>query len=87
VILGLRPEHIHASAGRLNSSKAKVKAHVEVVEPMGNEVYVYVTTTRGNHPSVARFSPERVPKVGSSIPLYFDLSKALFFDKESERVL
>lgn len=79
--LGVRPEHI-----ALNHSKSKstLAATVEVVEPMGNEIFVYFTT--GNSQNVARMAPEIV-SAGEKKEFVFDMSKAHFFDKTTENVI
>jgi len=86
VTLGLRPEDIHlASTGSSRGSRAKVI--VEVVEPMGNEIYVYFSTRRNGSQWVARIDARKEPAVGKPLELVLDLSKAHFFDNQTERAL
>ncbi len=86
VILGLRPEHIYErnQTGRRGSSSP---VRVSVVEPMGNEYYVYFYTGSDTTQYVARFSSPEKPKVGKHIDLLFDVSKAHFFDPTTELVI
>ncbi len=80
VWLGIRPEHISLDG----SSKSKVPASVEVVEPMGNEIFVYFTT--GASQNVARMSPVGV-SAGEQKEFSFDMAKTHFFDKTTENII
>jgi len=86
IVLGIRPEDIYEAAdeGRL-SLAARVKAHLEVVEPMGNEIYLYVTL--GGKNLVARVDVRKPPAINTDIDLVLDMARAHFFDKETGRSL
>lgn len=87
VVLGIRPEHIYEAARAQDASiKAKVKAKLEVVEPMGNELFLYFTTAGGNQ-CVARVIPAEEPNPGKTMEFVFDTSKAHFFDVNTEKVI
>ncbi len=86
VWLGMRPEHILDKHAGKNPSFAHAKARVEVVEPMGNEIYVYFTTGSSTQ-YVARISATEEPEAGRDLEFSFDMSKAHFFDKETENVI
>lgn len=60
---------------------------IEVVEPMGSEMYVYFSTKPGSNPYVARISDSVEPKPGSAVKLAFEMSKAHYFDKTTEATL
>ena len=78
--LGIRPEHISAE----KTKSSRISANVEVVEPMGNEIFAYVTC--GAAQLVARLVPmDIVP--GQTKDFTFDMSKAHFFDKVTENVI
>lgn len=77
VWLGIRPEHISAE----KSKSSRINANVEVVEPMGNEIFAYFTC--GVSQLVARMAPN-VMQSGEKKDFTFDMSKAHFFDKASE---
>jgi multiple sugar transport system ATP-binding protein len=77
-ILGIRPEDIHRSS---DSSDA-LQAMVEVVEPIGEAIYVHLKI--GGNTLVARFPPEHPPHYGEKIGIEMDLEKAHFFDPQSE---
>ena len=83
VTLGIRPEDIHDtdSVGR-GLETAEVEAKVEVVEPMGNEVLLYLTT--GKSSFVARVDPQHMPVVEQEVKLAVEIGKAHFFDCDSE---
>ncbi len=86
ITLGLRPENIQLpGAGPAKGSRARVI--VEVVEPMGNETYVYFSTRRSSNQCVARIDARKKPTVGKPLELVLDLSKAHFFDDQTERAL
>ncbi|MCU0452145.1 MAG: sn-glycerol-3-phosphate ABC transporter ATP-binding protein UgpC [Bacteroidetes bacterium] len=84
IVLGIRPEHLTRTS---RQKSATVKVTVDVVEPMGNEVYVYFVTRPGGSQHVARLGTENVPERGKSIDLSVDVAKILYFDKRSEEVL
>jgi multiple sugar transport system ATP-binding protein len=85
VILGLRPEHIfsHQESG---PHLAGITASIEVVEPVGNEIFVYFTTGTSSQ-YVARVAADRPPEVGRTYTLLVDTTKLHFFDRETERAL
>lgn len=88
IILGLRPEHISLVEEKKSLGKmTKMKVNVEVVEPMGNEVYVYFSMKKKSDQFIARLSTEHEPKVGKQIDLNFDMSRAHFFDAATEKVI
>jgi len=83
VILGIRPEDFHLADNAAGvAEKAEITAVVEVVEPMGNEIYLYLNT--GINSLVARVNARSEPPIGSQLELVVDMSKAHFFDSQSE---
>ena len=84
VVLGIRPEHfVPLTEG--SSSGASIRATVEIVEPMGAEIYLYLTTY-GNTIQV-RVDPMVRVEVNDEIELDLDMKKAHFFDYETEKAL
>ncbi|HUI30374.1 MAG TPA: sn-glycerol-3-phosphate ABC transporter ATP-binding protein UgpC [Candidatus Acidoferrales bacterium] len=80
--LGIRPEHISIYEYHHGELDAASSLRVDISEPMGNEVYLYF-----NSPTtqiVARLSTPVDPKPGSELKMYFDTTKAQFFNKENE---
>ncbi|HWP81309.1 MAG TPA: sn-glycerol-3-phosphate ABC transporter ATP-binding protein UgpC [Bacteroidota bacterium] len=86
IILGIRPEHI-AHGKRNAKAKGVARVMLEVVEPMGNEMYLYFTTQASGNSYVARMSAEEMPAVGKPMDLLFDMSKAHYFDRDTEKAI
>ncbi len=86
VTLGIRPEHLSVHRPVDAPSVGTVEAHVEVVEPVGNEIFVYFSTGSGAN-YVARIAAEIPPKVGETCTLYVDTSKLHFFDPKTEQAV
>jgi multiple sugar transport system ATP-binding protein len=86
VIFGVRPEDIFDT--RLSEGaeeKAHIRVRVEVVEPMGNETLVYLSTNTSS--LVARLDAMQLPKVGDEMDVVLDISRSHFFDVETEETL
>lgn len=86
IVLGIRPEDIHdpATIGR-DVETVEIEAKVEVVEPMGNEVFLNLTSGKSNF--VARVDPLYMPKVEQVVKLALEVDKAHFFDAENQASL
>jgi multiple sugar transport system ATP-binding protein len=78
VTLGIRPEHIHPKKPGDGKTFVPFKVLIEVVEPVGNEVFVYFSTGAPEH-YVARFPADSPPAVQHSVELFFDTSKIHVF--------
>ncbi len=86
VILGIRPEDIYDKLfAQYASDEFVVKARVEVVEPMGAEVYL--TLTSGENRFVARVSAIDTVTVNQDLDLVFDMAKSHLFDPETEMTI
>ncbi|OEE99134.1 sugar ABC transporter ATP-binding protein [Vibrio crassostreae 9ZC13] len=82
VVIGLRPEHITEQKSEDVSATTKLDLQLEVLEPTGPDTIAMVKV---NDQEVAcRLSPEFEVSVGQMAPLHFDLSKAVFFDAQTE---
>ncbi|PME51146.1 ABC transporter ATP-binding protein [Vibrio lentus] len=82
LVIGLRPEHITEQEGDDMSATTKLDLQLEVLEPTGPDTIAMVKV---NDQEVAcRLSPEFEVSVGQMAPLHFDLSKAVFFDAQTE---
>jgi multiple sugar transport system ATP-binding protein len=86
VTLGIRPEHIFLTRPSGSAHLAEFSAQVEVVEPVGNEIFVYFSTGAGSN-YVARISSETTPRVGQAATFHLDTSKLHFFEAQTERSL
>ncbi len=82
VVLGIRPEDIYevADAGKIKTP-ASITAHIEVVEPMGNEIFLYFSLAGKD--MVARIDARTPPAVNADIDLVLDIANAHLFDKET----
>ncbi len=86
VTFGIRAEDIYDKLFVSESSPENtVQAICEVVEPMGAEVYLYLTT--GKHTFIARVGAHNRPDVNRDMNLVFDMSKVHFFDKDTEETI
>jgi len=87
IFFGIRPEDIHDShyvPPGIDAS-AKFPTNVNVIEPLGAEVYAYVEN--GGKELVARFDPRTSARVGQPIDVVADMDKMHIFDRESEKAL
>lgn len=85
VVLGIRPEDIHVSDID-KPNYVKGEALVEVVEPMGNEIFIYFNTSLNDsgHDLVCRTNIRTVPETGTNLPFGLDVSKIHFFQADSD---
>lgn len=86
IVFGIRSENIY---NKLYYSDAPpntvITATVDVLEPMGSEVYLYLTA--GNHQIVARSRGHDRPSVGQDMDLVLNMARAHFFDKDTEKAI
>jgi multiple sugar transport system ATP-binding protein len=82
--LGCRPEHFLIGPA-LATGAGRLRARVEVVEPMGNETILYLSI--GKASAVARLSVRGEPSVGSELELSIDPGQIRLFDAETEHRL
>lgn len=86
IIFGIRSEDIYDKLFATEASPENtLLATCEVVEPMGAEAYLYLR--KGRSAFIARVSGRTRPHDNQDIDLVFDMSKAHFFDKESEKAV
>jgi ABC-type sugar transport system ATPase subunit len=79
VILGVRPEHLHLAPVDEGSKGAKIDVKVSVIEPLGNDMDVYMTTTYHNH-VVGRLEAQSGVQPNSTATVYADSRKMQFFE-------
>ncbi len=83
VVLGIRPEDIEADPGAVAEYPGtKVRTTVEVVEPLGAEVYLYVRS--GDHTLTVRTKPHVRVQTGAQMEVVLDTGKMHLFDLETE---
>lgn len=85
VVFGIRPEDLGSEEAEQCSEKAKVKAKIEVVEPMGSETYLYLAV--GQHSFIARIDAHRKVAVGEEVELSINMKKTHIFDGETEMTI
>ncbi|RKX31288.1 MAG: glycerol-3-phosphate ABC transporter ATP-binding protein [Verrucomicrobia bacterium] len=86
VKFGIRPENINDALFVANPvPEYTIKATVEVVEPMGAEVFLYCNT--GKHSFIARVQSREKARVGETLNLVLDMAKAHFFDPETTKAI
>ena len=85
VTLGIRPEHLRESATPQGTDGASLTALIEVVEPMGFEINLYLTV--GGQNITARINTSVEPAVNTQHVLDVDMSCAHFFDMDSEKTI
>jgi multiple sugar transport system ATP-binding protein len=86
VVFGSRPEDINEkSLAPFAKPDQMVTATVEVVEPMGAEVYIYLNS--GQHTFIARVNGHQRAEVGQALAMAFDMKKCHFFDAATEQVI
>lgn len=79
ITFGIRPEDIDLDASNPN----KIKAIVDVVEPLGAETYLYLSTPNDSQ-LLARVDPFHNVKVGDTIDLGVAINKAHYFNPVPE---
>ncbi|RZA34337.1 MAG: sn-glycerol-3-phosphate ABC transporter ATP-binding protein UgpC [Lysobacteraceae bacterium] len=75
--VGIRPENLQPAAG----SSGNFDAVVEVIEPVGNEIFVNLRY--GTHELVARVSPQALPSPGEVLAMGLVPERLHFFDPAS----
>jgi multiple sugar transport system ATP-binding protein len=86
VVFGMRPEDVHDRdymPGQING--APVKATVDVMEPMGAEIYLYLMSGKSSY--VARVDPRSQGRPGKTMDMMMNLDRLHIFDKQTEKAL
>jgi len=83
MVLGIRPENIHADPEFLAAHDGpRIPARIEVVEPLGSEIYLYLSS--GENQITARVEPHLRFRSGENISLAVDADKVHLFDAATE---
>ena len=87
VIFGIRPEDMHTKPvvppGILESD---MQARVDVVEMMGNEIFLYLMT-RDDKQFIARVDPRVRSTIGEEVTMAVNMANAHIFDPKTELAL
>ena len=86
VTFGIRPEDITSVDTKKDWEEARrIMATVEVVEPMGSETYLYMTT--GRYPFIARVDAFVDPEINTELPLLVNMARGHFFSRDDEAAI
>ena len=86
VIMGIRPEDIHAEESFLSISEASnIEANVDLAEMMGSEIYLYLNCC--GQKMVARVPSRTGIRADDMVKLALDVNKIHVFDAETENVI
>ena len=86
LIFGIRPEDVNTEAAFLETfPESVVKATISVSELLGSESHLYCQV--GDNEFIAKVDARDYLETGATIELGFDLNKAHFFDKETEKTV
>jgi multiple sugar transport system ATP-binding protein len=75
-VLGIRPEHLHL---RPVEGSAAIKVRLNVIEPLGSNMDVYMSTSLHEH-VVGRLEAQAGLQMGAEATIYVDLRRAHFFE-------
>ena len=84
VTLGIRPEDIHL-ASEVDSEINTFRLPIDVSEPMGNELYLYFSTSKNE--LIGRIPGHKDFDYQQEVSLHFDLESAHLFDIETGKRL
>ena len=88
VYMGVRPENIHDEQAFLAASPDSIiDVSVEIVELMGSETYLYLSTSGKDDNIIARVDPRSPARAGDKIPVALDANRLHFFDIETEKTI
>jgi len=84
VFFGIRPEDIYEPkyAPPEVERNAPFRARVDVTEPLGAEIYLYLLA--GEKPLIARVDPRTRADVGDEIEMVMDMSKLHVFNRQTQ---
>ena len=87
IIFGIRPENFTdaTNSGDLPGEYRPIQAKIEVVEPMGSEIYLYLTT--GRNPFVVRLEAHAKAEPNEEKRLLMNVAKAHFFDFQTQKAV
>jgi len=84
IVMGIRPEDLEDSEFVEESKDSNtLTATVEVTEPMGSEIYVYVDIN--GVLMTARVTPRSQLRSGDTAKLFMDIEMIHLFDKQTEK--
>ena len=85
VIMGIRPEDIHDEQVFIeNSPNSVITAHVDVLEKLGNETFIYMYTGGKEEYAIARVDARTTVKANEDVKFGVDAHHVHFFDPDTE---
>ena len=85
LVLGIRPEHIYLREKANSIDEISFNATIDLLEMLGNEYLVYAKTENSKTNFSIKTFEDRHYKRNDKITAVFNLQKALFFEKASDR--
>jgi len=85
IIFGIRPEDIYDRALVQSQDGAVVRATVDVHEPLGSDIILYLTA--GEHSIVARVDARSQAKMGQPVEVVLDMKKMHVFNPETHAAI
>ena len=85
IILGIRPEDISHNLNQIPKEGVSISANIEVVEPTGAEMNLYLNT--GTTTITARVKMDNEPPIGKPFVVDMDIEKIHLFDPTTEQVI
>ncbi len=88
IIFGIRPEDIYDKLFVQDAPPENcITATCEIIEPLGSEVYLHLSSSNRKHTFIAKVGGHDKPGINQDLNLVFDMSKVHFFDKDSEKTI
>jgi multiple sugar transport system ATP-binding protein len=86
IVFGIRPSDIYDPQFQAaNISGQAVDCEVDVLEMMGNEIFIYLQT--GSKVFTARVDPRSEARVGQKVSVMFDMERMQVFDRDTEKAV
>ena len=82
VVLGLRPENIGSQMAETDTGAPRIRAVVDVIEPMGSDTFVYLSMNGKTF--VSRVDADHSLRVGEEANLAIQTRNLHFFDRRTE---
>ena len=81
IALGIKPEDIRIG----DASDKTIEVEIDVVEPMGNEIFIYFTVNKTQ--IISRISPDHIVSANDRVNIKFNRDKLFFFDNKTDKTI
>jgi len=85
IIFGIRPEDVYDREHAPSSNGALLRANVDVHEPLGSDVILYLTA--GSHTLVARVDAHSQARMGQATEVVFNMKKMHVFNPDTHAAI